>query len=74
MGGRRFAPASSHRPETFLLFSSAVAGAIPSLSTSRSGARPRCLNHREAAFSNEKALRYFGTSKRTILAKCRDLW
>jgi hypothetical protein len=42
-------PGTCHPP--CLLFSWAVAGAIPSLSTSRSGARPRCLNHCEAAFS-----------------------
>jgi hypothetical protein len=60
-GGRRLArwapvragilpsPGTCHPP--CLLFSWAVAGAIPSLSTSRSGARPRCLNHCEAAFS-----------------------
>jgi len=46
-------PGTSHPPS--LLFGWAAAGAIPSLSTSRSGARPRRLNHCEAAFSTKKA-------------------
>jgi hypothetical protein len=56
--GRRFAagilpsPGTSYPPP--LLFSWAMTGATPSLSTSRSGARPRCLNHCEAAFSTKR--------------------
>jgi hypothetical protein len=41
-------------PAAFRLTHRTVAGAIPSLSTSRSGTRPRRLNHCEAAFSVEK--------------------
>jgi hypothetical protein len=51
---RRHRPISGNLASTFLLSGWAAAGAIPSLSTSRPGARPRRLNRCEAAFSVDK--------------------
>jgi hypothetical protein len=70
--GRRVAPASS--PGDLPIVQLGRGGGDPKSLNAAVGARPRRLNHCEAAFSNEKALCYFGTSKRTISPKGRDLW